>query len=75
MILSATRYLILQLLSSANFLIVGSHGDQHMLPATFGSTASAIVAKAKCDVLTVTIHPVSVSSVEHTQSSYAVDNV
>ena len=39
-------------------LIVGSHGDQHILPASFGSTASSLVAKAKCDVLTVTIHPV-----------------
>ena len=45
-----------------DLLIVGSHGDQHMLPATFGSTASSLVAKAKCDVLTVTIHPTSVCS-------------
>lgn len=40
-----------------DLLIVGSHSDEHVLPATFGTTASALIGKAKCDVLTVTIHP------------------
>ncbi len=42
-----------------DLLIVGSDGDQHMLPATFGSTASSLVAKAQCDVLTICIHPLN----------------
>jgi universal stress protein A len=41
-----------------DLLIVGSHGDQHILPASFGSTASSLIAKAPCDVLTVTVHPI-----------------
>jgi nucleotide-binding universal stress UspA family protein len=40
-----------------DLLIVGGHGDQHILPASFGSTASSLIAKATCDVLTVSIHP------------------
>jgi len=49
----------------ADLLIVGSHGDQHMLPATFGSTASGLISKAKCDVLTVTIHPAEMKNEEN----------
>lgn len=41
-----------------DLLIVGSHGDQHLLPASFGSTAGSLIAKATCDVLTVSVHPI-----------------
>lgn len=58
LLIGSPKLQILDLLEKLNndLLIVGSHGDQHILPATFGSTASSLIAKAKCDVLTVTIH-------------------
>lgn len=39
----------------ADLIVLGSYGEQHLLPATFGSTAGSILAKAHCDVLTVSI--------------------
>lgn len=57
LLIGSPKIQILDLVDKLNvdLLIVGSHGDQHILPATFGSTASSLIAKAKCDVLTVTI--------------------
>ena len=52
-----------------DLLVVGSHGDQHMLPATFGSTASGLVARAKCDVLTVSVHPVGAEGEAYEKAS------
>lgn len=39
----------------ADLIVLGSYGEQHLLPATFGSTATSILTKAQCDVLTVSI--------------------
>ena len=54
-----------------DLLVVGRHGDQHLLPATFGSTATNLIAKAKCDVLTAAIHHVAEHTTEHTTTKHA----
>ena len=52
---------ILHLIESLTFdlLIVGSHGDHHIFPVRFGSISNSMVGKAKCDVLTVSVDPVT----------------
>jgi universal stress protein A len=59
LLIGSPKLQILDLVDKLNIdlLIVGSHGDQHILPATFGSTAGSLITKSTCDVLTVTIHP------------------
>jgi nucleotide-binding universal stress UspA family protein len=54
---------ILHLIESLNFdlLIVGSHGDHHIFPVRFGSISNTMVGKAKCDVLTVSVDPVTIT--------------
>ena len=54
---------ILHLVESLNFdlLIVGSHGDHHVFPVRFGSVSNSMVGKAKCDVLTVSVDPVTIT--------------
>ena len=48
LLIGSPKLQILDLIDKLNcdLLIVGSHGDQHILPATFGSTASSLIAKA-----------------------------
>ena len=43
--------------SNINLIIVGSHSDYHLLPASLGSTATSLLSKINCDLLTVSIHP------------------
>ena len=60
LLIGSPRLQILDLIEKLNvdLLVVGNHGDHHILPANFGSTPSSILAKAKCDVLTISIHPI-----------------
>ncbi len=39
----------------ADLIIVGSHSEYHLLPASLGSTASSLLSKINCDLLTVSV--------------------
>lgn len=54
---------ILHLIETLHFdlLVVGSHGDHHIFPVRFGSISNSMVGKAKCDVLTVSVDPVTIT--------------
>ncbi len=41
---------------NCDLIVVGSHGDNHLLPAFLGSTASSLLVRVNCDVLTVSTH-------------------
>lgn len=77
LLIGSPKLQILELVEKiqCDLLIVGSHGDQHLLPATFGSTASSLISKAKCDVLTVTIHPLEYKNDINITSSHQYDEI
>lgn len=41
--------------TNTDLIIVGSHSEYHLLPASLGSTAASLLNKIDCDLLTVTV--------------------
>lgn len=44
-----------------DLLVIGNHGDHHIFPVRFGSISNSLVGKTKCDVLTVSVDPITVT--------------